>query len=323
MSKKGEKKDETPTKTPVTTTESGPRLPTALSPAGILPPPKQSLLAAKEFAAQLDKFVDGDDIEEHLRVLDDMSELLMVDDTVKYQAILLSMDDSARTEFNAWLKTENLKDEVKGNPEALKKRLLEKFRVRKSLLERMNFVIQPRRKDRRLVVDLLERKRVYDDAHEEMMKNREKLLVEASLQLLSPDDRGDYCNLRQDESKRDLKSLVDFVRRKEEERLRDLKIEPKKKKELMMKKKDEEEPTSYSKKKRVNYDGAERERLMSEGRCFLCHKVGHRAADCPDTKNQDDDDTDDDEAYQEYLATRTKSPTTKKTSDRGSGAKSF
>lgn len=317
MSKKGEKKDETPIKTPVTTTLSAPSPPAAPLLGGAQSLPKQSLLAAKEFAAQLDTFADGDDIEEHLRVLDDMSELLMVDDTVKYQAILLSMDDSTRAEFNAWLTTENLKDEVKGKPEALKKRLLEKFRVRTSILERMNFVTQPRRRDRRLVVDLLERARVYNDALEEMNKNREKLLVEASLQLLSPEDRADYCNLRQDQSKRDMKSLVDFVRRKEEERLHDLKIEPKNQKKMKKKNDDDESTSPANKKERVNDDGEERERLMAEGRCFICHRIGHRAADCPDNpKNQDDDETDDDDK----AMNRKKRP---KTSGRGSGAKSL
>jgi len=55
---------------------------------------KQSLLAAKELAAQVKTLDDGDDIEEHLRRLDDMAELMMVDDMVKYQAMLLPVSGS-------------------------------------------------------------------------------------------------------------------------------------------------------------------------------------------------------------------------------------
>jgi len=185
---------------------------------------KQSLLAAKELAAQVKTLDDGDDIEEHLRRLDDMAELMMVDDMVKYQAMLLSMNEAMRMEFTAWLKTENLLDGVRGKPESLKKRLLEKFRVRKSMLERINFIIQPRRVEQRLVVDFLERQRVYVEVYAELMKNREKLLVEAAMQLLSPEDRADYCNLRPDEAKRNMGDLIEFARRKEDERLQDEKV---------------------------------------------------------------------------------------------------
>jgi hypothetical protein len=251
-------------------------------------PMKQSILAAKELAAQVSTYSDGDDIEEHLRRLDDMSELMMVDETVKYQAILLSLGEPTRTEFNAWLKTENLRDEVKGKPEVLKKRLLEKFRVRKSMLERINFVLQPRRIGHRLVVDLLERKRVYDDVSVEMMKNREKLFVEAAMKLLRPEDRADYGNIRPDEDKRTIADLIEFVRRKEEEQLRDQMIESPQKKN--------DEDSKKTKKKRYDEEDEERERHLAQGRCFICHTVGHVAANCPEKKkkkNDDDDDVDD------------------------------
>lgn len=272
-------------------------------------PARQSLLAAKELAAQVETFVEGDDVEEHLRKLDDIAELMMVDETVKYQAILLSMDELTRTEFNAWLKTENLREEVKGNPDALKKRLLEKFQVRKSLLERIDFVLQPRRVGRKLLVDLLERKRIYEDMVAEMMKNREQLLVEMTLRLLSPEDRTDYCNLRPEEAKREMKDLLNFVRRKEEERSRDVNIEQKKKKkknEELKKKNDdsltEEEPNPAPKKTAAQraYEEEEKEErasLMKQGRCFICHELGHIATDCPENprnwkkkKKTDDDD---------------------------------
>jgi hypothetical protein len=281
-------------------------------------PARHSLLAAKEMAAQVNTFEDGDDIEEHLRRLDDMAELMMVDETVKYQAMLLSLNDTTRTEFNAWLKTERLKEEVRGKPDALKKRLLEKFRVRQSVLERINFIIQPRRREQRLVVDLLERQRVYTHVLEELMKNREKLLVEASMQLLSPDDRADYCNFRPNEANREMGDLIEFVRRKEEERLREEKIgtttekkkkkkqqkeepteeeddkeeaEGKKKKERKKEKEDEGKkmiiPTKKKKKRVYIEEEDERERLMAQGRCFICHKIGHIAMDCPENaRNQ-------------------------------------
>jgi hypothetical protein len=132
---------------------------------------KQSLLAAKEVVGLLKTFSDGDDIEEHLRRLDDVADLMMIDDLIKYQAMLLSMEESIRGEFNAWLKTEDAVAEVKGNPEALKKRLLDKFRVRKSILERVAFVTQPRRIGKRIVADVLERQRVYCELIVVLAKN--------------------------------------------------------------------------------------------------------------------------------------------------------
>jgi len=218
-------------------------------------PTKQSLLAAKELAAQVKSFADGDDIEEH------------------YQAILLSLDEPTRTEFNAWIKSEDLREEIRGKPEALKKRLLEKFRVRKSLLERIKFITQPRRREHRLVVDLLERERVYGEVYEEMKKNREKLLVEAALQLLTPEDRADYGNLFPNEATREMKELIEFARRKEEERLRYAKYEPQKK---------NENKEETKKKKTLTEEEARIARLKGAGRCFICEAFGHMAADCPD-----------------------------------------
>jgi len=273
-------------------------------------PTKQSLLAAKELAAQVKVFAEGEDIEEHLRRLDDMSELMMVEDLVKYQATLLSMDETTRDEFNAWLKSENLKEEVRGKPDALKKRLLEKFRVRKSLLERINFIIQPRRRERRLIVDLLERRRIYEEVYAEISKNREKLMVEAAMQLLSPDDRADFGNLRPDEAKRDMSDLIEFVRRKEEERLREKKLGLSKNEED----KEEEEKKSFL-KRRFNKEDEERDRLMTEGRCFICHKVGHLAADCPDNPKKNDPKKNDDESAGAKLGS--------KKMRRRSGANSF
>jgi hypothetical protein len=255
---------------------------------------KHSLLVAREVAAQVAAFTEGQDIEEHLRRLDDVAELMMVDDVTKYQAMLLSMDETTRTEFNAWLKTENLRDEVRGNFEALKKRLLEKFRVRRSILERVAFVTQPRRKEKRIIVDVLERKRVYEEVIAEIVKNKELLLVETTLQLLQPEDRADYCNLRPDETKREMNYLLEFIRRKEEERLREgtqrqihQKVKPNEeskneKKEDRMK----ETKKLFREEGRKNRDepngrDEERARLMAEGRCFTCNDVGHIAAHCP------------------------------------------
>jgi hypothetical protein len=245
--------------------------------------------------------------------LRDMAELLLADDIVRYQAMLLSLDETTREEFNAWLKSENLRDEVKGKPDALKKRLLEKFRVRKSLLERVNFVTQPCRTGKRLVVELLERKRIYIETLEEMMKNREKLFVEAALQLLKPEDRADYCNLHPEEEKRKIADLIEFVRRKEEELLREKALPSLTKKKKKNEEEEEEErlrekalPTLPKKKqnededqeaKKKNFttrkktraeefyeqeEKEERDRLLKEGRCFICHEPGHLAVDCPD-----------------------------------------
>lgn len=253
---------------------------------------KQSLLAAKEVVGLLKTFSDGDDIEEHLRRLDDVVDLMMVDDLVKYQAMLLSMEESIRGEFNAWLKTENAVVEVKGNPEALKKRLLDKFRVRKSILERVAFVMQPRRSGKRIVADVLERQRVYSELMDELTKNKERLLVEATMQLLTPEDRADYCNLRPIESKRAMIDLLEFIRRKEEERMREESQESLEKKTTSKKKTIVVPGGAKLRKKtssRHNDDDdtdeesadEERERLIKEGRCFVCQKVGHIAAECP------------------------------------------
>ena len=285
---------------------------------------KQSLLAAKELASQIPKFEDGDDIEEHLRKVEDYAELMMVDDTVKYQAMLLSLDELTRSEFHAWLKTENYQAQVKGKPDELKKRLLEKFRVRRSVLERINFVLQPRRHGTRLVVDLLERKRVYDEVFEEMKKNREKLFVEAAMQLLGPEQRADYGNIRPEEEKRTTAELIEFVRRKEEERFREKKLES-------LKNEEEEEPkkknqTLKKAKKKTTAEEedeeeerVEREHLMVEGRCFICRDLGHIAADCPDNpKNRVKKKRDEDGQVQ--------LPTVKKKTDedrRRGGANSF
>jgi len=271
---------------------------------------KQSLLAAKEVAGLLKTFSDGDDIEEHLRRLDDVADLMMIDDIVKYQAMLLSMEESIRGEFNAWLKTENLRDEVRGDPGALKKRLLDKFRVRKSILERVAFVTQPRRSGKRIVTDVLERQHVYNDLIDELTRNKERLLVEATMQLLSQEDRTDYCNLRPEEKKREMNDLLEFIRRKEEEKQReetqlktssrrdnddDVKTSSRAGSDDDVKRVAEEAKLktivaregAKSKKtsSRVDDDDEteeeERERLFQEGRCFVCKKIGHVAAMCP------------------------------------------
>jgi len=252
---------------------------------------RQNLANAREIAKQVAMFVDGDDIEQHLRKLDDVAELMLVNETVKYQAILLSMEESIRAEVTAWIKTENLTKEVRGNPEALKKRLLEKFGVRRSLLERIHFVTQPRREERRLVIDILERKRVYDELMNEMMQWRDKLLVEAALQMLIPEDRADYCNLRPEEAKRSMNDLLEFVRRKEEERLREEKLgSPKEKKEERTERREsrKEVVKKHPSKKRLDEED-EREQLMREGKCFICRKQGHRAIDCPNKNDEDQD----------------------------------
>jgi len=245
---------------------------------------KQSLLAAKEVAALVKTFTDGDDIEEHLRRLDDMAELMMIDDQVKYQAMLLSMEESIRGEFTAWLRNENLRDDVKGKPEALKRRLMEKFRVRKSILERVAFVTQPRRNGKRIVADVLERQRVYNEIVDEMKKNKEGLLVEATMQMLSPEDRADYCNLHPEEPKRTMADLLEFIRRKEEEKVRE---ESQQKKIVtaagvkMKKKSSRHDDDDDTEDEDLENADEERARLIKEGRCFVCQKVGHLAAECP------------------------------------------
>jgi len=251
---------------------------------------KQSLLVAKEVVGLLKTFYDGDDVEEHLHRVDDMADIMMIDSRTKYQAMLLSMEESVRGEFSAWLKNENLKDEVRGDPEALKKRMLEKFRVRKTILERVAFVTQPRREGKRIVADVLERQRVYNELLDEMMKKKERLLVEATLQLLNQEDRADYCNLYPQESNRAMNDLLDFIRRKEEEKLREESRQPIAKKKAVAAL-PAASNAAKTKLKRSRQDGddetededaeEERERLFKEGRCFVCKEPGHIAALCP------------------------------------------
>lgn len=273
-------------------------------------------------------YKEGDDIEEHLQKLDDIAELMVVDDLVKYQAILLSLDEDARAEFNAFLKVEEKKKTVQGKPEELKRLLLEKFQMRKTQLERIEFITQPRRRDKLLVVDLQERMRVYIEFVDEMAKNKEKLLVDMALQLLHPDDRADYCNLNPVEEKRDMGTLIEFVRRRENEKLRDEKYQqgivgkPKKSTDESMRSTHRDAKSTgesmrsthrdakttkivadAAKQKKTstgdstrskNWDeedddeaAEERMRLRSEGRCFICRKVGHIARMCPTIKKND------------------------------------
>jgi hypothetical protein len=281
-------------------------------------PTKNTVLAAKEIVSLLGKkYKEGEDLEEHLLKLEDLAELMMVDDLVIYQAILLSLDDTVREEFNGWLKTEDYRSAVKGKPEKLKERLLEKFQIRKTQLERVEYILQPRRREKQLVVDLQERRRVYTDFVADFDKNRERLMIDAALQMLHPDDRTDYCNLNPREDKRGMESLLEFVKRRENERLRDAKFGELKKKivaeeaKRVVAKSDGSGHVSSDVKKIVaarakqkkivtekvklksSHDSdddtedesedadAERKTLIEEGRCFVCKKVGHMAAVCP------------------------------------------